>query len=253
MRPVIGLAVASVMLLAAACAEVDRRPATAAPPAQTIMAEGLALTALGGRWTGFPPDLERYYIPIEVVIKNDRKEAVPLRLEDFTLLDASGRERAAVAPREATAALFGSYGRRSALDAPAASGAAAEGALGEASAGAAAIVPARSSFFFSGHFGFPPYYPYSYPYYGPPPGYSYSYPYGRDGARLYADLTGDLVRFGLAEGKVKRHASVRGFLYFPREEGELTGLRLRWSPPVLTGAPLVAPITPGGAVSGDGY
>ncbi len=98
MRPVIGLAVASVMLLAAACAEVDRRPAPTAPPAQTVMAEGLALTALGGRWTGFPPDLERYYIPIEVVIKNDRKEAVPLRLEDFALLDASGRERAAVAP-----------------------------------------------------------------------------------------------------------------------------------------------------------
>ncbi len=245
------------MLLAVACAEVDRRPTAAAPPAQTIMAEGLALTALGGRWTGFPPDLEHYYIPIEVVIKNDRKEAVPLRLEDFALLDASGRERAAVAPREATTVLFGSYNRRSALDGPGADRTAAGGTPGEASAGAAAIVPARSSFFFSGHFGFPLYdpyfYPYPYPYYGPPPGYSYSYPYGRDGARLYADLTGDLVRFGLAEGKVKRHASVKGFLYFRWEEGERTALRLRWSPPGLTGAPLVVPVAPGDAVRGDRY
>ncbi len=253
MRPVIGLAAAWVMLLATACAEADRRPAPAAPPAQTITAEDLALTALGGRWNGFPPDLERYYVPIEAVIVNKRAEAVPLRIEDFTLLDASGRERAAVAAREATTVLFGSYGRRSALDGPAANGAAAS-ALGEALAGAAAIVPARSSFFFSGHFGFPLYdpyfYPYYYPYYGPPPGYDSR---RGDGTQTYAALTGDLMRFGLAEGRVKRHASVRGFLYFPREEGELTGLRLRWSPPVLAGAPLVVPVAASGAVRGDGY
>lgn len=241
MRPLIGLAAALVALLGVACAEADRRPAPAGPPAQTVRADGLALTAIGGRWPGFPPDLERYYVAIEAVIASDRAEAVPLRLGDFTLLDASGRERAAVPPREATAVLFGSYGRPSAVERPADEAAGAGGA-GDAPAGKAAVVPARTFFFFSGRFAYPFYDPYYYPYYPYYP-YGYSYPY-RYRAPTYTELTGDLLRLGLAEGRIEPRASVGGFLYFARGEGNLTSLRLRWSAPGLA-APLVAPVADG--------
>lgn len=250
MRLRIGLAVALITVLGAACAEVDRRPAPLELPAQTVRGDGLALTALAGEWSGFPPDLDRYYLPIRAVIVNDRADAVPLRFADFALLDASGTARAAVPPQDATAVLFGTYGRRSAVDSPAvapsaavpgaAPGTAADAATLGATPGGAAVTPARTTFFFSGRFVYPfgyyypyyPYYPYGY-YYGP---YYRGYRY-----RSYADLTGDLLRFGLREERIAPKAAIDGFLYFPRAEGDPKELRLRWSPPGLA-TPLVAPV-----------
>jgi hypothetical protein len=194
-----------------------------APPAQTVSAEGLSLGALAGRWPGFPPDLERYYLPIETVVSSDRRESVPLRLADFTLLDASGRERQPVSPRDVTTALFGTYGRQSRLP------------------GGATVLPARTSFYFHGRFGYPyggypygSYGPFGYPYYYDPPYYTYRY-------RRYADLTEDLLRLGLTESMLEPGAAARAFLYFPPAEGDRTALRLRWSAPPLETA-LVAPV-----------
>lgn len=208
-------------VLLAAC-EAYRAPPPdleARPAAQTVSADGLSLAAMAGRWRGFPPDLDRYYLPIEAFVSNDRPEPVPLRLEDFVLLDPSGRETRPASPREATAALFGTYGRQSRLDA------------------GATVVPARTFFFFHGRFGYP--YGYYGPYYSPyyyywPPAYPYGY-------RRYGDLTGDLVRFALAETRLEPRGAAQGFLYFPRVEGDPGTLRLRWSPPPLE-AGLVAPV-----------
>lgn len=218
------LLTALVLLLSVACAEADRRPAPPEPPAQTVEAGGLALTALAGTWRGFPPDLGRYYVPIEVVVVNDRAERAAIRPGDFALLDAAGGERAALPPREATTRLFGVYGRRSRL------------APVEPPAGA--VVPARSSFFFSWHFGWP-YYPWG-PYY--PYGYPYGPYYATPRRPTYEEATGDLLRFGLTEGSVEPKGSVRGFLYFPRGERDDQTLRLRWAAAGLP-SPLVAPVS----------
>ncbi len=235
MRLRIGVAVVLITLFGVACAEVERRPSLPVPAAQTVRGDGLALTALWGEWSGFPPDLDRYYLPIRVVIVNDRAESVPLRLADFALLDASGASRAAVPPQEATAVLFGTYGRRSSVDDTAATAEALPAAARwpGATPGGATVVPARTAFFFSGHFVYPFGY-YYYPYY--PYGYYRAYRYP-----TYAELTGDLLRFGLREGPIAARASIDGFLYFPRAEGEPKELRLRWSPPGLA-TPLVAPL-----------
>src|SRR5512145_1006832 len=99
-------------VVAAGCAGGPRAEAPAPPPAQTVRADGLALTAAADQWRAFPPDLDRYYLAIETTVDNDRDGPVPIRLEDFRLLDPTGGARPAVAAREATAALFGSYGRR---------------------------------------------------------------------------------------------------------------------------------------------
>ncbi|HWP34159.1 MAG TPA: hypothetical protein VNM66_01045, partial [Thermodesulfobacteriota bacterium] len=101
----------------------------------------------------------------------------------------------------------------------------------------APVTPARTTFFFSGHFVFPlyPYYAYPYPYYVVPPPYRY---------RTYAELTGDLLRMGLHDGRLDPGASIHGFLYFPRADGERRGLRLRWSPPGAA-APLIAQVEDG--------
>jgi hypothetical protein len=213
-------------LLSAACAEADRTPMPAGPPAQTVQAEGLALTALGGAWRAFPPDLERYYVPVEAVLVNDRGERVPLRLSDFALLDVGGQGRAPLPPREATTRLFGAYGRRSAIEPPL------------AGPPAGTILPARGYFFFQWRLGWP-YYAYG-PYY--PYGYGPYYPYyGAPRRPTYEEATGDLLRYGLADGGLEPRASLRGFLYFPRGDRDEEMLRLRWAAPGLA-TPLVAPV-----------
>jgi hypothetical protein len=213
-------------VLAAGCAAGPRAEAPAPPPAQTVRAGGLAITAVADQWRAFPPDLDRYYLTIETTIENSRQAPVAVRFEDFALLDPSGGVRTAVAPREATVALFGHYGRRQSEAAP-------------------AIRPAATYFSFGARLGYPDYYGWPYygpfydPYwYGPPPGYYYR-PAPR--RRTYEEATGDLIRYGLQAGPVAPSATVRGFLYFPRGEGEATNLRLRWSAPGLD-APLVAPV-----------
>ncbi len=218
------LALVLVALAAAGCAGGPRVEAPAPPPAQTVREGGLALTAVADQWRAFPPDLDRYYLAIETIIENDRDAAVPLRVEDFALADGAGGTRTAVAPREATLALFGTYGRRQSEAVP-----------------SPAIRPVTTYFGFGARFGYPysawPYYgPYYDPYWYPPPGY---YPTPR--RRTYEEATGDLIRYGLQPGSIEPKATVQGFLYFPRGEGETTNLRLRWAAPGLA-APLAAPV-----------
>lgn len=220
------LALVVAAVIASGCAAGPRAEVPQPPPAQTVRAGDLALTAVADRWRAFPPDLDRYYLAIETTIENTRQAPVPLRFEDFALLDPSGGVRNAVAPREATVALFGEYGRRRSEATP-------------------AIRPVATYFSFGARFGYPYYYgwPYYGPYYdpywyGPPPGYYYR-PAPR--RRTYEEATGDLIRYGLQAGSVAPGATLTGFLYFPRGEGEATNLRLRWTAPDIQ-TPLVAPV-----------
>ncbi|HEY8369823.1 MAG TPA: hypothetical protein VIM86_10965 [Thermodesulfobacteriota bacterium] len=220
-------ALVAAAVMVTGCAGGPRAEAPPPPPAQTVRAGGLALTAVADQWRAFPPDLDRYYLAIETTIENGREAPVELRYEDFALLDPSGGVRTAIAPRDATITLFGRYGRQHSEAAP-------------------GLRPVTTYFGFGARFGYPYYgWPYDYgPYYDPywywpPPGYYYYRPAPR--WRTYEEATGDLVRYGLRAGPLAAGATVSGFLYFPRGEGEATNLRLRWSAPGLE-APLVAPV-----------
>lgn len=216
------LALVVAALVAAGCAVGPTAGVPAAPPAQTVRAGGLALTAVADQWRAFPPDLDRYYLAIETTIENERNAEVPLRFEDLSLLDASGGVRQAVAPGDATVALFGTYGRRRSEAAP-------------------LIRPAATYFSFGARFGYPYYY-YPWPYYYDPYGYGPPPYYGpAPRRRTYEEATGDLIRLGLRAAPIEAGAAVRGFLYFPRGEGEATNLRLAWRAPDLD-SPLVAPV-----------
>jgi hypothetical protein len=216
------VALAAVLGLTAACASVDPAAEPERWPAETVRAHGLAFTVLDGRWPGYPPDLGRYFRPLEAVVANEGTAVVPVRVEDFALVDAAAREVRAVTPAEATTSLFGTYGRRRSAVTP----------------DGQPVAPARTYFSFSGRFGYPyyygRYYPYYYPYAGPPY-------YAAPRAPTYEEATGDLLRYALADGDLTPGRAVRGFLYFPADSGDTRGLRVRWSPPGVA-EPLVAPV-----------
>ncbi|MGH7360927.1 MAG: hypothetical protein ACREJI_04870 [Candidatus Methylomirabilales bacterium] len=163
-----------------------------------VRAAGVALRALPADWPGYPGDLARSVTPLLLALTNEGQAPVPVRFEDFLLLDSGNREYRVLSPLEVVTVLYGS-------------------ALSLSD-----ILPAvhlhRHPLIFHGFLSDPflyPYYPY-YPHYAPAP---YAWPPGRD-----------ILRLALREGRVLPGHRVEGFLFFQHATAGTGPFTLFWVP-----------------------
>jgi hypothetical protein len=212
--PRLALGIGCLALLLAGCAG-PRLEFAGAPgqPALSLVEAGLQLTLLPNTWNGYPTELPRYYTPIEVQIRNDRSEEIPIRYQDFLAVDDAQIQYRAVGPAEVVRALYGAArpGRRR-----------------------DPLLASSGPWWFSPGWPYRPWYPYG-PYYpsGPPP-YSYdNYPWPQ--AVGY-----DILARALREGPVLPGTRVEGFLYLQLATQRASTLTLSWTPKGPSGQPLAA-------------
>jgi len=189
----------------AACATPRLVPLapTGQPPRErvTVREGGLALRALPADWPGYPGDLARSVTPLLLALANEGAVPVPVRFEDFLLLDSENREYRVLSPLEVVTVLYGSTPARPEVQ--------------------PAFHLHRHPFFYHGFLGDPFWYPFSasypyYPSYAPPP---YAWPPGRD-----------ILRLALREGRVLAGHRVEGFLFFQHATAGAGPFTLSWSP-----------------------
>lgn len=154
----------------------------------TITQNKVSLTILTNTWNYTPSELDDYYTPLEVIIRNDQEHSIETGYSDFLLFDEFGNQYRALNPGAVDNSLgYQGYGRRY----------------------------GRYTAFFGfsyGRFGHPLFYdPFYYPFW-------YGYP----------NYSSAVQRVGLLQGAVRPHAQVSGFLYFQKILPESKDLVLEW-------------------------
>lgn len=159
----------------------------------TLTQNKVSLTVLTNTWNYVPSDLDDYYTPIEVLIRNDQEHSIDVSFQDFLLFDEVGNQYRALKPLTVDNAMgYNGYGR----------------GFG------------RYSVFMGFSYG-----RFSHPFFHDPfyHRYWYGYPY------YYQPYYSSTVqRVALLPGEVRPHAQVKGFLYFQKISAASKDLILEW-------------------------
>ena len=107
-RRVVGAALLPAMLLAGGCGGARLVPVDPAAggdarrPLEQKVAGALTVSVQPNAWQARPPELDRAFLPIRVVLRNGSSEPLSMRPQDQVLEDDRGGRGRAVPPREVT-------------------------------------------------------------------------------------------------------------------------------------------------------